>query len=671
MTDNMQDTKTQPRNRPPFQWRQTTIGRILSRPAPTVALSFLVLVVGCVLLAQWIAPYPPLAQDLLNASQGPSPTHWLGTDNLGRDVLSRLLYGGQSTVLNVLLVASVAFVVGVPLGIVAGYAGGTTDRIISRATELLFAIPVLIILLVILSVFGNQVFIAMIALGILLSAPMVRVVRGAVQSVKPELYIDAARVAGLGRLQIMVRHVFPAVSGPIIVNMTLIASATVLMSSTLAFLGLGVTPPAPSWGGMISEGATVLASNPWPLIPPGVLLTAIVLTLGLLGDGIRDALAERWSSSASQIKRARRRKRPVGVRSAEAVEMPRNPMDEDLDLAADSVLSIRELTVDLVGGQRPLPVLENVSFEVRAGRTLGIVGESGCGKSLTALAMLGLLPSAARVSGGKILFAGKDLLSEGEAGFREVRGCRIGYVAQDPLVNLDPMYTVGSLLREAMRMHKKLTRQQTDAEVIRLLETVRLDNPKKVAASYPHQLSGGMAQRVAMALALVGDPEVLIADEPTTALDVSVQAEVLELLRELQTTRNMAIVMVTHDWGVVADLCHDVVVMYAGQVIEAASAEQIFDQPRHPYTQGLLRANPERAERGVELPAIAGRVPPPGLRPDHCHFADRCALATSSCRASQIALQTAEPGHTSRCIHTELLVEESPTKERTEANEPV
>jgi peptide/nickel transport system permease protein len=276
---------------------------------------------------------------------------------------------------------------------------------------------------------------------------------------------------------------------------------------------------------------------------------------------------------------------------------------------------------------------------------------------MTAMSILGLVPGNGVISDGRILFEGIDLVGQGEKGQRKVRGSEIGLISQEPMVSFNPTFRVGWQLAHLLRIHHGLGRKASDARAVALLESVRLSDPADVARRYPHELSGGMAQRVSIAAALAGDPKLLIADEPTTALDVTVQAEILELLRDLQRERGMAILLVSHDWGVIADICERVVVMYAGQVVERATVERLFDEPLHPYTEALLAANPTGADPGHDLPVIAGTVPKPGAWPAGCHFHPRCRYATAECRVEAIPLVRPGRGRETRCIHYEALAD--------------
>jgi len=287
--------------------------------------------------------------------------------------------------------------------------------------------------------------------------------------------------------------------------------------------------------------------------------------------------------------------------------------------------------------------VDDVSFEVRAGQTVGVVGESGCGKSVTALSVMGLVQPPGRVAGGRILFHGEDLLQKNEAEMRRIRGNRIAMIFQEPMTSLNPVFTVGEQIAEAVRLHLGKTRKEAHQRAVDLLGLVGIPSPAERARSYPHELSGGMRQRVMIAMALACDPELLVADEPTTALDVTIQAQILDLLRKLQRERGLAVLLITHDLGVVAETCDQVVVMYAGKVVERAPARDLFSGPRHPYAAGLLRSLPGVARKlgRSRLEAIPGVVPPLAQMPAGCRFRQRCDRAQAICAAVQPPLTEA------------------------------
>jgi oligopeptide/dipeptide ABC transporter ATP-binding protein len=607
------------------------------RPLALAAGAWLLLVVVSAAGASVLAPTGPETEDLARVLSGPCAAHWLGTDRLGRDVLSRLMFGGRVTLIGVAEALVVFAGLGVTLGLIAGFASGWPGRLIARFGDLVLALPAIIVLLMVLSVFPGNELATMIALGVISCPTLLRVVRGSTLALRGELYIKAARLSGLTSLRIVRRHVLPRLAGPVIVQLSLFAAAAVLVQGALSFLGLS-TPETqgPSWGNMVGEASVVISQDPWLLVPTGGALALTVMALGLVGDAVRDVTAERHLGPPQQGG-ARRAARPASCQKAMQ--------------PTGSLLSVRGLTVGFTADRRDITVVRDVSFDLAPGEALGIVGESGCGKTVTARSLLGLLPASGHITAGSALFGGLDLAAASERDFGRIRGQMIALISQDPMSGLDPSFRVGSQLAEVIRRHSPLTRGQARARAAELLGMVNLPEPQDTLSRYPHELSGGMAQRVSIALALAGNPRLLIADEPTTALDVTVQAEILALLRDLRERLGMAIILVTHDWGVLTDLCDRAIVMYAGEVVEAASVAEIYASPRHPYTEGLLAANPHLAPVADTLPAIPGSVPPPSAWPDGCHFHPRCRYATKECTSGSIPVTALAPGRLTRCIH--------------------
>jgi peptide/nickel transport system permease protein len=623
--------------------------RLLQRKLAVACLAYLGVVIGIAIVAPIVMPSVAgeHAGDLLAVRQGPSWHHLLGTDTLGRDVLDRLLVGTRVTMIGVAEALVMVLALGVPLGLAAGFFGGWIDRAVTWLADLAFSMPAIIIILVVLAVFPQSMTAAMVALGVLGAPGLMRVVRSATLPVKEELYIAAARVSGLSRPYIVTRHVLPRVAGPVIVQASLLSAVALLVQTGLAFLGLVVAAPAPSWGGMVADGVGTIVLQPWLIWPPGMAIALTILALGLLGDVVRDATTESW---AAPIRRHQRRR--VAQRQISPAPVGPAPVVPD----AMELVSVQGLSVSFTSPSGDVRVVEDVTFDIRAGEAVGMVGESGGGKTVTAMSILGLLPGSGRIQAGRILFGGRDLAALSERELRQVRGKEIGLISQEPMISLNPAFQVGWQLAEVVRRHQRLSRTKARTQALELLRRVHLPDPEAVASRYPHELSGGMAQRVAIARALSGDPKLLIADEPTTALDVTVQAEILELLRELQADRQMAILLVTHDWGVVADICERAIVMYAGQVVERADLVPMFRQPLHPYTEALLASNPHNAPAAEQLPSIPGAVPRPGAWPSGCHFHPRCRHATRECREHAIRLEQPAPRRETRCIHHEQLV---------------
>jgi len=622
--------------------RESMVRRLIRRPVGVVAGVWLLLVIVGAVFAPLLAPYDPENQDLSVVLSGPTGTHLLGTDPLGRDVLSQLLYGARPTLLGVLCALVTWLILGTTLGLIGGYMGGIADSAIGRIVDLLLSLPPLVILLVVFAVFPGSLYVPMALLGVIASAGLVRVVRSVTLTVREELYIRAARVAGLSHLRIIVRHVFPRISSTLIVQASLFAGVALVIESGLAFLGFGVVLPNPSWGGVIQEASQVLPRSAWLLVPSGGAVGLTVVAFVLLGNAVRDVSTADWAPS--QLSRRTRRSAGPAIPSEGSSDTPpRMP-------SPDAVLSVEELSVETIG-PNSVQVVTDVSFTVNRGETVAVLGESGCGKTVTTLAVLGLLPSGMRRSAGRVMLGETDLTA-GPSALESVRGRRVGYVAQEPMLSLDPTYTVGSQIAEAVRRHHGLSRRDARLRAVELLAAVNIREPETTARRYTHQLSGGMLQRCVIALALSGDPELLIADEPTTALDVTVQAEILGLLRRIQKERGMAMILVTHDWGVVASVADRAVVMYAGEIVEEAPVSALVSDPRHPYARALIASHPALASRGERLPAIGGSVPPAGLwTRTACRFAPRCIEASEECRRGPVPLTMVDAERLARCVH--------------------
>jgi len=319
-----------------------------------------------------------------------------------------------------------------------------------------------------------------------------------------------------------------------------------------------------------------------------------------------------------------------------------------------SLLEVRNLSTRFSTPKGDVRAVDDVSFSIDQGETLSLVGESGCGKSVTALSIMRLVSHPGRIAGGEIVFDGRNLLELDEDRMRAVRGDDIAMIFQDPMTSLNPVFTVGEQIAEAIRLHRQVSSREAWEMAVEGMRDVAIPAPELRAGSYPHEMSGGMRQRVMIAMALACDPRLLIADEPTTALDVTIQAQILDLLVELREKRNLALLLITHDLGVVAETSHRVAVMYAGQIIEQAPVGEIFASPRHPYTEGLLRAVPRidetETERRSRLQTIEGVVPNPLEMPSGCRFAPRCRHAADVCRAAPVELERTGPGHLSRCV---------------------
>jgi ABC-type dipeptide/oligopeptide/nickel transport system ATPase component/ABC-type dipeptide/oligopeptide/nickel transport system permease subunit len=576
--------------------------RLMRRPLVVAASAVVLVIVVLVVAGPWLTPYDPARASITDRLQPPSWKHPFGTDSNGRDQLSRIMAGARLSVLSGFVSVAIAMVIGVITGLIAGYRGGRFDTVSAWIVGLFMALPGVIVLAAARSAFGPSLWMMLLLFGIFLAPVYYRLVYGAVRSVRNELYVDAARVAGLSDTRIVGRHVLSAVRAPIIIQTSMLAGLSVTFLAGVEFLGLG-DPSRPTWGTLLAAGYQQIYTAPWLVNTPAIVLSITGLAFVLLGNGLRDELT--GSGPAPRT--------PRGHRRAPSPSGP-DPVantDTHLDTVAsaapttDALVSIHDLRVvfDQADGSS-VDVIRGASLEVRRSEIHGLIGESGSGKTLTVLAVLGLLPTGARVSHGWITFDGQRLEPGIEKAYARLRGRRIGYIPQEPMTNLDPSFTVGAQLTYPLRRVLALSKRDARGRALGLLERVGIPDPERTYDSYPFELSGGMAQRVLIAGAVSMEPELLIADEPTTALDVTVQAEVLDLLRDLQDERNMAMLLVTHNVGVVADLCDRVTVMHDGAFVETGPMRDVLRSPQGPYTQmlfdALLDGAPPRGKRTLE-----------------------------------------------------------------------
>ncbi|MEW2354125.1 dipeptide/oligopeptide/nickel ABC transporter permease/ATP-binding protein [Spirillospora sp. NPDC029432] len=548
--------------------------RILRNPLGLVSAAVLAVIVTAVVLAPLISPHDPGAGDLADSFGGPSGGHPLGFDSAGRDVLARLLHGGRNTLGGAAIALLVALSIGVPAGLLAGYRGGRLDAAASWVVNLVMALPAMVVLLASRAILGPTVWVLMVVLGVLIAPGFFRLVRGIVSGVRNELYVDAARVSGLTDARIVARHVLVVVRAPIIIQTALIAGLAIGLQAGLEFLGIG-SGDTPTWGAMLNEAFQNMQRAPLTILWPGLALGLTNASLVLLAGALRDALEDRGREPSRRTRPKAPAAAPAGAAGAEG---------------RAGLLSVRGLSVSYTVPGGTKEVVRGVDLDVREGEIVGLVGESGSGKTQTAFSILGILPEGGYVGGGSVTIGGREVVGLPEREHRALRGNVVAYVPQEPMTNLDPSFTVGSQLVEPMRHKLGISRAEAKRRALDLLRMVEIADPERTFRSYPHEISGGMAQRVLIAGAMSCDPELLIADEPTTALDVMVQAEVLGLLRRLQKERGLGVLLVTHNLGVVADLCDSVAVMHDGRIVETGPAERILSEPREPYTRRLLDA---------------------------------------------------------------------------------
>ncbi len=620
-----------PERRPGF-W-----ARFLRQRWAIAGLVFLVVMIVAAIFAPFFAPHAPDAQDINAINAGPSTAHWLGTDDLGRDILSRLIWGARISLRAAFEIVALAAVFAIPLGLIAGFFRGAVDTVIMRTMDALFSFPPLILALTVAALLGADINDAAIAIAIVFVPGFVRLLRGEVIAVREESYIESARSLGATSKRLVGRHVLPNVASPIIIQLALALGFALLAEAGLSFLGVGEQPPTPSWGGMLQEGFQFINSSPWALIFPGLAIMLTVLAFNLVADGLRDSLGRERPTGSSPVAGEREQGgRLARLRTTHRADA--TPPETGTDTA---LLVVERLRIEFQSRGTWLPVMEDAHFSVRRGTTLGLVGESGSGKTVSALAVMGLLPAKVSQVSGSIRFEGRELTDLSPAGLRRLRGNEMAMIFQEPMTSLNPAYTVGNQIAEQVRTHRGLDRAAAMKVAVEMLDRVEIPNAAARAQDYPHAFSGGMRQRVMIAMALSCSPKLLIADEPTTALDVTTQAQIVDLLHSLQSEEDMAMIFVTHDLGVIADVADEVAVMYAGQIAEQATVADLFARPRHPYTEALLDSIPQLTPKGEPLHAIAGMVPRPDRFPTGCRFAPRCAYAFDACTDGPVPLRGA------------------------------
>ena len=601
-------------------------------------------VITVVIFVALLTPLLPLTDpdviDTKNRFKTPFTTDaFLGTDHLGRDLMSRLLWGTRLSLAVGFCAAFLAALIGSSIGIISGFYGKHVDNILMRGIDMLMAFPYILLALAIVAALGPGLFNALIAVAIVNIPFFARNIRGVTVGITHKEFIDAARLSGMTDTRIIITEVLPNVFPVIVIAMSTTVGWMILETAGLSFLGLGSQPPQADLGSMLGEARAALITSPYTSVVPGAMILIIVMAINLLGDGIRDALDPRLKS---------------GVLSSPRPRTLVADYSKTKNLDASELLSVSNLKTQFHIGNRNYKAVDGVSIYAKKGACLGIIGESGSGKSVTALSIMGLVSSPPGIiTEGYVNYKGINLIQTNDQKLRSLRGGKISYIFQDPLSSLHPLYTVQQQLEEAILAHQNLSKEEVYQKCIELLKSVRIPNPKQRAKDYPHQLSGGMRQRVSIAMALANDPEVIIADEPTTALDVTVQAQILSLLRELTSQRGLAIIFITHDFGVVSQICDEVAVMYAGKIVEYGPSEMILNHPAHPYTSKLMECVPEIGKGKRKLASIDGLPPMVDKLGQGCAFASRCQSAISECLTNDIKLRDVNRNMQVRCIKPE------------------
>ncbi len=584
-----------------------------------VSLVVLLLLVLAAIFAPLVAPHDPL--EIFMARQAPSFEFPFGTDDKGRDVLSRMIYGARYSLTIGLLATALALVCGSIFGSIAAVSRKGVSEVIMRCMDVIMSFPGIALACVFVTVFGNNLPSLIFAIGFLYIPQIARVVRANVVSEYGQDYVRAVVVSGARAPWILIKHVVRNCIAPVMVFTIVLVADAIVFEASLSFINAGIPEPTPTWGNILADArAGVLAGQWWQATFPGLAIMITVLCLNILSEGMTDAMAAApkapVKASDADLNTDREADRLVAdptlayaaqaemlekrLAQLAAIEQQRTDRFQ-AHTEEEPILEVRDLCIKFPR-HGDVNVVDHVSFVVRPHQTMGLVGESGCGKSITSLAIMGLLDKRAQIS-GEILYKGQNLLELNEKEMNALRGREIAMIYQDALSSLNP----SMLIRSQM---KQLTKRGGTRDAEDLLRLVGLD-PKRTLDSYPHELSGGQRQRVLIAMALTRDPKVIIADEPTTALDVTVQKQVIDLLNNLQKELGFAMVFVSHDLALVAEVANSITVMYAGQVVEQGGVNDILCHPIHEYTRGLLGSVLSIEAGGDRLHQVPGSVPSP------------------------------------------------------------
>jgi peptide/nickel transport system permease protein len=634
--------------------------RRLFRGSGLIGTLGILLLLSVAAFAPLIAPYDPNAHNIANTLAPPvwsggEMAHLLGTDGLGRDVLSRLIYGARSSVMIAVFAMLIGMTLGVVTGLTAGFFGNVVDSILMRFGDVQLALPFILIAIVVLGMMSERSPIHLIVvLGIPAWIVYARVVRSKVLSERERAYVRAAETFGANRRRRMFRYILPQVWGVVPPIILVDLSNLIIMEATLSFLGFGLTPPHVSWGQILADGRQNMVVSPWLPILPGIAIMLSVLALNLAVEGMRPPLV--------QTSRADLARRQESARLAKSDQLAEASAPGDHPRKAP-LLEIRDLEVEFPVPEGPtVRAVRGASLTLDRGKILGVVGESGSGKSVMAWATLGLLTPPGRVVGGFVTFDGLEVTTASESTLRKLRGSRIGMMFQNPSGSLNPVFTVGHQITETIRTHLRVDKAEARRLAREALLDVGFGDPDGVLKQYPFRLSGGQNQRVVIAMTMVLEPDLLLADEPTTALDVTTQAQVLDQLRRLRDEHGTSILLISHDIGLIAETADDVVVMYAGEICESGPAEQVIASPRHPYTQALLNSVPAGPSQSEELKSIPGDLPDPATAArDGCVFADRCPSAFERCHTETPRRWSLEGDRTSQCHLVEETAQQQPT----------
>jgi peptide/nickel transport system permease protein len=621
------------------------IRAFLRAPSGVLSLAVIALIALVALIAPPIWGDQARVLDTSAIASPPTDRHPLGTDNLGRDILYRLLVATRLSVVFGLSAAAIGAFIGIPFGAIAAILPPRPRSIALRAIDSLIAFPGILVAIIIGAIFGSGLLGPIVGLGVAISFSFARVTSALALSIAGRDYIAAARIVGVRGTRMLLRYVLPNIAETLAITTTVGVATSVVAAASLSFLGLGVQPPDYDWGRMLTEGVQAFYISPMAALGPATFIAVTSLAFGFLGEALaRASNPILWTTRAGMARAIS----PVLAPELE-LETPVARVDEPRVAAARPangkvVLDVRDLCVSF-----QVPVVHDVSFSLRASERLGIVGESGSGKTMTAMAIAQLVPYPGTVR-GTIELEGQDLATLPARARDRLLGTRLAVVYQDPLASLNPALKVGTQIMEGAEVHRNLAGRPARALAATRLREVNIPTPEMQLQRHPHELSGGMRQRVVIAMGLVNEPALLIADEPTTSLDVTVQAQIMDVIARVNADHGTAIILISHNMGLISQNCDRVIVMYAGRIVEDLPAEHLSTLALHPYTRALLRSVPDMTRaRSEDLEFIGGQAPDPAALPSGCSYHPRCPLAVDRCRTERPPLRDLPDGRRVAC----------------------
>jgi peptide/nickel transport system ATP-binding protein/peptide/nickel transport system permease protein len=628
-------------SQPPARQKHQILRAFRSSSIGVIGLVFLAVLIFFAIFGPRLVGQAAQTQHLGSIDMSPNWNHVLGTDALGRDVLARVIAATQLTLLAALAAAGIGVLIGVPLGALAALLRPRPRTLALRTIDTMLSFPAILVAIFISAIIGVGLITAPIAVGIAVSFSLARVTSTLAMSIAARDYVSAARVIGVRWPRLITRHILPNIAETLVLAASVGVALAVVTIAAISFLGFGVQPPRFDWGTLLSNGVQAIYIQPFGALGPAIALALTAIAFGFTGEALARALNPLlWAGRATGS-----RPSPLQAIVSNASSQPVQDLEPTV---AHPAIEVKDLVVSFPNPTGRVNVVKGVSFYVKPGEVIGIVGESGSGKTMTSLALAHLTPYPGTVS-GSIKLHGQELGDLSEEKRARLLGTNLAVVFQDPMSSLNPALRIGTQLTESPRAHRGLSRSAARNIAVKRLQEVHMPSAARQLRRYPFEFSGGMRQRAMIAMGLMNEPTLLIADEPTTALDVTIQAQIMELLGEVNRRRETAIILISHNLALVAQNCDRVLVMYAGRIVEELSADRL-GSAKHPYTRALLRSVPDIEQpRSVPLIRISGEPPESANLPSGCAFHPRCPSAVERCRSELPELETRPDGTRVAC----------------------